>query len=112
MRKEAAILLGAVGTALVTALQIILGTADVSSLAPAIETILTSAAPLIVGYATRGVVYAKATVEELQARAQVADQILGAGNTETLVSLLKERGEAVLKRAIEEGVAIAQRNVR
>ena len=65
MRREPALILGAVGSLLVLVLQVILGTADVSTLGPAIETAITTLLPLIVGAATRGAVWAKASVDKL-----------------------------------------------
>lgn len=65
MRREPTLILGAVGSLLVLVLQVILGTADVSTLGPAIETVLTTLLPLIVGGATRGVVWARDSVDKL-----------------------------------------------
>ena len=65
MRREAALILGAVGSVLVLVLQIALGQADVSALAPAVDTVLATAAPLLVAGLTRAAVWSRSSVDTL-----------------------------------------------
>lgn len=91
MRREAAIILGALGSLVILAVQIILGTADVSTLGPAIETVLTTLLPLVVGAATRGAVYAKATVDRYLGSAPSLVQVLAREyGTDVAVTVLRD----------------------
>lgn len=65
MRREAALILGAVGSVLVLVLQIALGQADVSALAPAVDTVLATVAPLLVAGLTRAAVWSRSSVDTL-----------------------------------------------
>ena len=65
MRREAAVALGAVGSVLVLMVQIALGQADVTEIGPAIDTILTAVAPLLIGLVTRAAVWSRSSVDTL-----------------------------------------------
>lgn len=65
MRKEAALLVGALGSLIVLGIQVTTGTADVSEVGPAVGTVAAIAAPLAAGYVIRFLVWSKNSVERL-----------------------------------------------
>lgn len=99
MRREAALLIGALGSLLVLILQIATGTADTSAVAPAVETVLTTALPLLVGLVTRGAVYSRRTVDRvLEDGGPVVDDLVRTYGAPAVADLLRQAADKVARR--------------
>jgi hypothetical protein len=99
LRKEAAVALGALGSAIVLALQVILGQADISEIGPAVTVAVSTSLPFLLGLATRGLVWAKANV----------DRLLGSA-PDLAEALIRTYGGPAAVDALRRALAAAERS--
>ena len=106
MRREAALAVGATGTLIVTVLQVILGQADITLIEQPLAAVGASLLPLIIGAATRPLVYAADTVERIEAEAvDLGAGVIGRDLSVQILRAAKDRGVGVVEAAIAEAVA-------
>ena len=99
MRKEAALLVGALGSLIVLGIQVSTGAADVSEVGPAVGTVAAIAAPLASGYVIRFLVWSKNSVERLiEGAPPIVDVLVDTYGAPAAVEGLKQAVEYAKRR--------------